>query len=189
MKSFLLSFFLCFIGSFYPLITNAQYKLSAAVDGLAGFNTSEVYLQSNKLDQSLFIGFGAYAINEYQIESHSLRSIIGFKGLWSDGTYEGENFDVKSYKLVLGLGYGFKLTDNFKIGAGIELENNLDFNEIRGQTAEILRTSFISQIDYKIHERIDIYLLYYRALSPIFDTYLIFNPENQFRLGLSYRIL
>lgn len=190
MKS-ILPIILCAIALTVFTSLKAQYHLELGANYVYSFGQDEVNFQGQKYMLNTTQGFEITANNLYQFKDSAWIAVIevGYRQLG----FSGESVDLKyngtTHKFTAAFGARYLIQPKFRVGAYFELENNLDFEYWATQRADLLRYSVSGEIAYSPIKNLWVTALYNFAYSPITDAYVIFNPQNQFRLGLTYQFL
>ena len=170
---------------------NAQYQLSLEGNATAGINQQPIHLQKNVIETRPFVGYELNLLHNFETRFKSFVPSVrtGFRFLQTTGTINDLEFSVQTYRIHLHLGGRYHFHERFSVGLFYGVENNLDFEDFRTQTPDLLRHSLLMDANYHFHDRWSAYLGYQRALSPSAVHYFITNPKHLFRVGISYQIL
>ena len=170
--------------------TQAQYSLAISGGYLTGFNSKPPHVYSQNVDQNWHQGYQATINNGFKLSNtpFELTSKVGFKYLASKGSYNNISVETNTYKMILGIGGLYQVTNSFCTGLTINLENNFDFENFITQTSNLFRYSIETNFYYQIIQNLDASLSYSVALTPLSDHYLVTNPQHQFTVGLRYRL-
>ncbi len=187
MKNIFLVFF------FFGGITAAfsQSRLELSLGGVAAFHdrTPEIHHQTAQPDFTG--GFQVGALYGFRFRKSPWEAIggAGFKQLRFSGKLGNSDYFGQTNKLVLNFGGRYWHRPFLGFSAGLQWENNRELEDFRTQTSDIFRTNATVQILYKTYGPLGFQLGYVRALSPLEDAYLIFNPANQLQLGAFFQLL
>ena len=170
---------------------HAQLNVGVEVDYVYGFPQDEIHLMGNNYYQETVQGVLTRANVLYRLHETPVAFGIkaGYKYLNVQGGGEDLTFVSESYRLNLAAGLQFAPSDNFELSLYAALENNLDFIDFRTQTNDLFRYQLEFSGQYALSRRIYLGIHYNLAVYPIQDFYIIYNPQHQLYVGLTYFIL
>lgn len=186
-----ISFLACY--SLVLFSSSAQSNIEIAASYVGGLGEDEILIWNSSINPEFSSGFDLRGIYTYKIKPAPIQAVaqLGYKQLNFSGSGSDDNSSYKGVtkKLSFALGGRYLIDDRWVAGAYLDIENNLDFDDYRTQTTDLLRYAAIVEVIYRIKYDIGISVAYSRAFYPLQDHYLIFNPANQFRLGINWAIL
>lgn len=123
-KKYLLFFFI-----FVTFEIVAQSRRSVFLDSGYSFSNS-LQLNNEKIKNSrgYIITFGG-SIKVFSIKKIYLSIGIAGKTIFTSGSRNGEKYNASTLRLVFPLKMIFPLTEKWAVSAGINFQNNLDFND------------------------------------------------------------
>lgn len=162
-----------------------MYIDAAFVDA---FNNRTIQVDSRPIEEYQAYGYKVGAFYNYPLKKVDLRLGAGYKQLFFSGRYQSTNLSGTGSKAVIHLHGLYAITDTWKGGIGIEMENNRDFDDFRTQTSDLFRYSLKAVVNYKLSDAFSITLDYHKLLNPYSDYYLLTNPSDQLNIGVNYKL-
>jgi hypothetical protein len=114
---------------------------------------------------------------------------LGYKSLFSNGSTSSSTFQTNTKKLVINVGSIYHFKKSISTGLFLGLENNLDFDDFRGQTSDLFRYSLQGEINYDLNNRWSTTLQFYTSITPNSHHYFLSNPQHQLLVGLKFRVI
>ncbi len=168
----------------------AQKGLFVSGHYIHGVYTNDIKIQYRPTTNHQALGFGAmlHYSQPFFDDVIAVQLGAGFKQLFASGNFDHDSFKGKTSKLALKMGLAHLFFEKMECAAGIQLENNLDFDDFRIKNNDNFRFGLDLKVAYELWPNVSVQAGYYRAFSPNEDVYLVLNPLDQFNVGIQYKI-
>jgi hypothetical protein len=169
----------------------AQYNIGVGSNYIYSFGESNPSFQGVTYQRNPTQGYEATVNNSYQFKESKIKVILelGYRQLFFSGSSVDLSYTGKIDKFTMAFGSQYLVSDKIYLAGYVEIENNLNFEDYTTGKADLIRHSVSLEMGYALKDKLHVTLLYNRAYYPITDAYVIFNPQNQLRLGLTYQFL
>ncbi len=185
----LVLFISCITAFFTDLSGQANFEVEAGILGAGNRQPLEIWEKQVETDVSLGmyarLGY-SYFLNPSKIQPVIL---VGYKFLHVEGRAENWWYSGISHRVSLDLGCRYWPLKDWGVGTLFHIENNLDFEEWRTSTNDLLRYAWSGCVLYRVSKDFKILTSYRSAVYPRFNQYFLYNPQHQVLLGLNYRLL
>lgn len=170
---------------------SAQYSLGVSAHFINAFDGKTKVVGGIEANPKMTYGYQGAIDNSFKFDSIPFEVVarVGAKQLFFSGDYDELSYTGNSIRVIVSAGGRYLFTDKVKAGVFFELENNLDETRLRAGAGDMFRYALSFEGAYKLAKRWEASFVYSRALSPIIDQYILFNPINQLRFGINFKIL
>ena len=172
-------------------LSYGQYNISLGVNYVYAFGERTIDFQNAAYSLNSTQGYEITANNSYRFLNSKIQAIfeIGFRQLYFSGNSENLTYNGQLNKLIGALGGSYSFTDKLDVATYIEAENNLELDDFSIGTGDLFRISLSAESTYFLNKNLGITFLLSRAMTPITEAYIIYNPQYQVRLGVIYKFL
>lgn len=170
---------------------HSQYNIGVGSSYIYSFGKNNPSFQGVTYEINTTQGYEIMVNNSYQFKESKIKAALelGYRQLFFSGSSVDLSYTGKIDKFTMALGGQYLVSDKIFLAGYLEIENNLNFEDYSSGRADLLRHSVSLEMGYALKDKLHVTLLYNRAYYPITDAYVIFNPQNQLRLGLTYQFL
>lgn len=164
----------------------AQSALEVSGFYALGFQDAPLEIFHENIPEHNSNAYQVAAAYTYTFNSVKAMFGVGYKQISFSGKAEESGaFEGEADRPFVRLGARYLWGDHLETGLWFGLEGNRDQHELRSATSDNFRSFAQIEAVYRVWRGVGVSASYYRALQPLQDHYLIYNPANMLALGVN----
>lgn len=169
----------------------AQNSLGLSTNYIHSFGKGTSEIQGTTYHLNTTSGYEITLNYLHDVKNTDIQTVLelGYRQIYFSGKSDDLVYSGNLIKVTGTLGCNYLINKELYIGGLFEIENNMDLDETYAGRGDLYRYSISLEVGYKILDKLTTTMLVNRAFYPISEPYTIFNPQNQIRLGLTFKLL